>query len=81
MTQTQYLKISIFCRIWKRQFGYVFSVWKTDGGNTFFFSYKSNYFQFLPLHSSTAIMGERKCREKKSVKKIFKRTVQGQSES
>lgn len=75
MTWVQYLKISLFCKIRKRDFGCSFGEWKTERKDSLVFPYESNYFQFLPFHSSTAVTGNEKGKEeKKNLKKNFKGT-------
>lgn len=74
MTWVQYLKISLFCKFWKRDFHWNFGEWKTERKAFLVFPYESNHFQFLPLHSSTAVTGKEKGKEKKSLKEIFKGT-------
>lgn len=82
MNWVQYLKISVFCKIWKREFGCSYGARKAERKDSLVFPYKSNYFPFLPLHSSTAITGKEKGKEKKRVwRKSSRGFVQGQSES
>lgn len=82
MTGVQYLKILFSVKFEKRDFGCNFGKLKTEWKDSLVFLYKSNYFQFLPLHSSTAITGKEKGEEKKRVwRKSLRGLVQGQSES